>query len=84
MSVLKTAVEISLSAVAPFKRIAEMNAQHLKLSRAIQGKALDALPGGTFGDTAQASKALAIAVREERRIRGPPSHRRGTTLRILG
>jgi len=60
-------------APTPAESIAEMNARHLKMLRAIQGKALEALRGGQFGDAAEAAKALAIVVREERRIRGATS-----------
>lgn len=61
----------------PLESIAEMNARHLKMLRAIQGRALEALRGGQAGDAAEAAKALAIAVREERWIRFSSSVSRG-------
>jgi len=57
------------SPVPAAKSIEEMSARHLKMLRAIQRKALDALRNGQFADAGEAAKALAVAVREERRIR---------------
>ena len=53
----------------------EMNERHLKTLRVIQGKALEALSQMPLATAMDAVRALDLAVRQERLIRGEPSER---------
>lgn len=62
------------------KKVAEtldqMNERHLKSLRIIQGKALESLRETPFFKTAiEAARALEMAIRQERVVRGEPSER---------
>ena len=52
-----------------------MNTRHLKSLRVIQGKALEALRGMPLSTAMEAVRALDLAIRNERLIRGEPSDR---------
>lgn len=52
-----------------------MNLRHLKSLKVIQGKALEALRSMPLSTAMQAVRALDIAIRQERLIRGEPSDR---------
>ena len=52
-----------------------MNARHLKCLRAIQGKALEALKSVSLKSGMDAVRALDIAIKQERTIRGEPTDR---------
>jgi hypothetical protein len=52
-----------------------MNDRHLRSLRAIQGKALEALRTMSLTDAMDAVRALDLAIRQERVIRGEPSER---------
>lgn len=72
-------------APASDESIAEMNARHLKVLRAIQGKALEALRGGQFKSAEEAASALLSALNAEQRLAdlaGLPKRRRYFSLRI--
>ncbi|MFO1077985.1 MAG: hypothetical protein U1E73_09725 [Planctomycetota bacterium] len=53
----------------------EMNIRHLKSLRLVQARAIEALRGMTLESAMDAVRALDIAVRQERLIRGEPSER---------
>lgn len=53
----------------------EMNERHLKMLKAIQGRALEALRSVAMHDPAKASQALVRAVEMERVVRGEPADR---------
>ena len=55
--------------------IEEMNDRHLKTVQLIQKKALEALRETALGDAMDAVRALSLAVRDERLIRGEPTDR---------
>jgi len=52
-----------------------MNERHLRSLRAIQGKALETLRSMSLDDAMDAVRALDLAIRQERVIRGEPSER---------
>ena len=60
-----------------------MNQRHLKFMRAIQGKALEALKSMPLDTGMNAIRALDLAVRGERLIRGEPSERTGGELTVV-
>ena len=53
----------------------EMNARHLKMARAVQGKALEVLKSLSLESAMQAVRALEFAINQERLVRGEPSER---------
>jgi hypothetical protein len=53
----------------------EMNARHLKIAKALQGKALEALRSLPIDRAADVIRALEIGVKQERLIQGEPSER---------
>jgi len=53
----------------------EMNARHLKIAKALQGKALEALRGLPIERAGDVIKALELGVKQERLINGEPSER---------
>ena len=55
--------------------LAEMDLRHLRSLRAIQGKALEALRDRTLDSAMDAVRALELAIRQERVIRGEPGER---------
>jgi len=55
--------------------IEEMNERHLKTVQLIQKKALESLRGMTLEGAMDAVRALSMAVRDERLIRGEPTDR---------
>jgi hypothetical protein len=55
--------------------LAEMNERHLRVLRAIQGKALDTLKTQPLRTAMDAVRALELTIRHERLIRGEPSER---------
>ncbi len=52
-----------------------MNLRHLKSLRVVHGKALQALRSMPLGSAMEAVRALDLAIRQERLIRGEPSDR---------
>ncbi len=52
-----------------------MNVRHLKSIRVIQGKALETLKSMALNTAMEAVRALDLAIRQERTIRGEPSER---------
>jgi len=52
-----------------------MDERHLKAARAVQGKALEALRGVPLDSAMNAVRALDLAIKQERLIRGEPSER---------
>ena len=55
--------------------LGEMNERHLKVVRAIQGKALETLKNQSLRTGMDAVRALEISIKQERLIRGEPSER---------
>ncbi len=53
----------------------EMNTRHIKSLRVIQGKALEALRSMPLATAMEAVRALDMAIRQERLVRGEPSDR---------
>lgn len=53
----------------------EMNSRHMKSLRLVQARAIEALRGMTLESAMDAVRALDLAVRQERLIRGEPSER---------
>ncbi len=53
----------------------EMNTRHIKSLRVIQGKAFEALRSMPLATAMEAVRALEMAIRQERVIRGQPSDR---------
>ena len=53
----------------------EMNARHLKIAKALQGKALEALRSLPIDRATDVIRALEIGVKQERLIHGEPSER---------
>jgi hypothetical protein len=60
--------------------LAEMDERHLKVARALQGKALAALRDMPLEKATDVIKALELGVKQERLIRGEPSERREMTV----
>ena len=60
--------------------LGEMNERHLKVVRVIQGKALRTLQDLPLRSGMDAVRALEIAIRQERLIRGEPSERTATSV----
>ena len=59
--------------------IEAMNERHLKVAQVIQGKALEALRNQPIDTAMDAVRALDMAIRHERLIRGEPSERMALT-----
>ena len=57
-----------------------MNDRHLKSLRVIQGKALEALKAMPLNSGMEAVRALDLAIRQERVVRGEPGDRTATTV----
>jgi hypothetical protein len=53
----------------------EMAARHLKILKAVQGKALGALKSLSLGNAMDAIRALDMSIKQERLVRGEPSDR---------
>jgi hypothetical protein len=53
----------------------EMNARHLRIAKALQGKALEALRSLPIDRASDVIRALEIGVKQERLIQGEPSER---------
>ncbi len=53
----------------------EMNERHLKIAKALQGRALEALSKAPLESTRDVIRALDLGVRQERLIRGEPTER---------
>ena len=53
----------------------EMNERHLKIAKALQGKALESLRGLPIDKAADVIRALELGVKQERLIQGEPSDR---------
>ena len=60
--------------------IGQMNDRHLKSLRVIQGKALEALRAMPLNSAMEAVRALDLAIRQERVVRGEPGDRTATTV----
>jgi hypothetical protein len=60
--------------------LAEMDERHLKVAKALQGKALAALRELPLDKATDVIKALELGVKQERLIRGEPSERREMTV----
>lgn len=60
--------------------IEDMNSRHLRTLRAIHARALEALKAMPLASAMEAIRAIDIAVRHERIIRGEPSERTATTV----
>jgi hypothetical protein len=60
--------------------LAEMDDRHLKVAKALQGKALAALREMPLDKAGDIIKALELGVKQERLIRGEPSERREMTV----
>ena len=58
----------------------QMNDRHLKSLRVIQGKALEALKARPLNTAMEAVRALDLAIRQERVVRGEPGDRTATTV----
>ena len=58
----------------------QMNDRHLKSLRVIQGKALEALKAMPLNTAMEAVRALDLAIRQERVVRGEPGDRTATTV----
>ena len=61
----------------------EMNERHLRILQVVQKKALEALRTMPLGTAMEAVRALDLAVRQERVIRGEPSDRTAVTVEEL-
>jgi hypothetical protein len=57
-----------------------MNDRHVKALRFLQGKAIEILKNSSLGSGIDAAKALELAIRQERLIRGEPSERSALTI----
>ena len=68
------------SAERAVEEIKEMNERHLKVLRAIQAKALETLKDKSLRSGIDAVRALDMAIRQERVIRGEPSDRTETSV----
>ncbi len=62
------------------ENLAQMNDRHLKSLRVIQGKALEALKAMPLNNAMEAVRALDLAIRQERVVRGEPGDRTATTV----
>ncbi len=58
----------------------QMNDRHLKSLRVVQGKALEALRSMALNSGMEAVRALDLAIRQERVVRGEPGDRTATTV----
>ena len=63
--------------------IEAMNARHLKTVQVIQGKGLEALKVMPLGSAIDAVRAIDLAMRQERLIRGEPSERTAVSVEDL-
>jgi transposase-like protein len=60
-----------------------MNTRHLKMLRLIQGKALQALQSMPILDAVAAAKALDMAIKQERVVRGEPGDRQAVDVEAI-
>lgn len=74
----KTARERTDAALA--ETIEQVNARHLKILRAIQGRALQAIQGMPLTTGMEGVRALDLAIRQERLILGEPSDRSSVSI----
>jgi len=58
----------------------QMNERHLKSLRVVQGKALEALKGMSLTTAMDAIRALDLAIKRERTIRGEPGDRTAVSI----
>lgn len=58
----------------------QMNERHLRTMRVVQAKALEALKSMPLGSASEAIRALDLAIKHERTIRGEPSERTAVTI----
>ena len=58
----------------------EMNERHLRIAKALQGRALEALRALPIGKAADVIRALELGVKQERLIQGEPSERSEMTV----
>ena len=58
----------------------EMNLRHMKALRAVQGKAIEALRSFSLESAMEAIRALDLAIRQERTIRGEPGERTAVSI----
>ena len=63
--------------------IEELNARHLKVLKAIQAKALEALRSLPMNSAMDAVRALDLAMKQERLIRGEPTDRTSVDVEAL-
>lgn len=57
-----------------------MNTRHLKMLQVVQGKALEALRQYALKDAMEAVRALDVALKQERTIRGEPGERSAVSI----
>ena len=60
--------------------VEEMNVRHLRIVKAIQSRALEALKSMPLNSAMAAVKALDLAIKQERLIRGEPSERSAVSI----
>ncbi len=58
----------------------DMNVRHLKILKAVQGKALTTLKGTPLSSGMDAVRALEMTIRQERLIRGEPTERNAMSI----
>ena len=58
----------------------DMNVRHLKILKAVQGKALTTLKGTPLSSGMDAVRALEMTIRQERLIRGEPTERNAVSI----
>ena len=63
--------------------IEEMNERHLKVVKVVQGKALETLKSMPLASAMDAVRALDLALKQERVIRGEPGERTATTIEAI-
>jgi hypothetical protein len=61
----------------------QMNERHLKIARALQGKALESLRSMPLMDAKDVIRALDLTVRQERLIQGEPTDRMASVEEII-
>lgn len=61
----------------------EMNERHLRIAKALQGRALEALRGMPLESPRDVIRALEVGVRQERLVRGEPTERTSNVEEIV-